>query len=687
MPAARDMAPRAARVGEDTACWTEPGLQAPWNRLLRTAAIDPFQTFLHRPYRPEDCRGLVAGTGKHVLVLVPSLALMSRTMREWTIDAGMPLRSYAVCSDSRAGKRRRDQYDVAEVDLHDLDYPATTNSAKLASRAANPASVADGRSKFSEWTPTRCYGTQSPSELANAGIRASARATSTNIPNRFHKGNLIMTRLIRNLALAAVSSIAIGIAANSASAQEVAVQCRGDVTADSIECGDGANTTGDDTTAFGDGSLASNVNATAVGSGAQATGRSSTAIGSAGVASRDVIAGAGYSTAVGSGTQIAEGATGATAVGDFNTIGTTGSFSVAFGAFNTVNATSGVAIGNAATVTLASTDAIAIGTAALGSAEGTVAIGRLATASSASAVAIGDLSLASATNSVAIGNNASTSSLNAASLGSSVAIGTDSVASDEDAVALGDQATASGFHSTAVGGESAATGVGSQTFGWQSLASGDRSTAIGRQAQATQANAVALGDNSRATAVGATALGQGATAAFSGSTAVGTGATTTAANQVTLGASGSSVRVGDIAASTAAQTGALNFVTVDANGTLGRTVGPDLSGILAQQAALASTQAAQGAAIGTLFDLAEINEQEIQRANEGVAMALAMESPSLPEGATFAIGGGVGYYNHRTAGTAAFAVRVGRMSSFSGGVGVGLNSGEVGAKAGFQHAW
>lgn len=81
----------------------------------------------------------LAGSGKSVLVLVPSLALMSQTIREWTIDAEIPLRSYAVCSDSQVGKRRRDQDDVAEVDLHDLDYPATTNAARLASKALHPA--------------------------------------------------------------------------------------------------------------------------------------------------------------------------------------------------------------------------------------------------------------------------------------------------------------------------------------------------------------------------------------------------------------------------------------------------------------------------------------------------------------------------------------------------------------------
>lgn len=81
----------------------------------------------------------MVGAGGTVLVLVPSLALMSQTIREWTIDSATPLRSYAVCSDAQVGKRRRDRDDVAEVDLHDLDYPATTNAARLASRSSHSA--------------------------------------------------------------------------------------------------------------------------------------------------------------------------------------------------------------------------------------------------------------------------------------------------------------------------------------------------------------------------------------------------------------------------------------------------------------------------------------------------------------------------------------------------------------------
>ncbi|WP_417490410.1 DEAD/DEAH box helicase [Maricaulis sp.] len=81
----------------------------------------------------------MVGAGGNVLVLLPSLALVNQTIREWTIDSQTPLRSYAVCSDTQVGKRRRSSDDVAEVELHDLDYPATTNGAKLASRSSHPA--------------------------------------------------------------------------------------------------------------------------------------------------------------------------------------------------------------------------------------------------------------------------------------------------------------------------------------------------------------------------------------------------------------------------------------------------------------------------------------------------------------------------------------------------------------------
>ncbi|QEE08194.1 N-6 DNA methylase [Bartonella kosoyi] len=83
----------------------------------------------------------LAGQGKFVLFLVPSLALMSQTVREWTTDAEIDLRSFAVCSDTQVGKRRKNSDDVAEIDVCDLAFPATTDAEKLTEQAGK--SVAD----------------------------------------------------------------------------------------------------------------------------------------------------------------------------------------------------------------------------------------------------------------------------------------------------------------------------------------------------------------------------------------------------------------------------------------------------------------------------------------------------------------------------------------------------------------
>lgn len=77
----------------------------------------------------------LAGKGKHVLFLVPSLALIAQTIREWTADTKTELRSFAVCSDAQVGKRRKDNNDIAEIEVHELEFPATTKAAKLVEKA------------------------------------------------------------------------------------------------------------------------------------------------------------------------------------------------------------------------------------------------------------------------------------------------------------------------------------------------------------------------------------------------------------------------------------------------------------------------------------------------------------------------------------------------------------------------
>jgi len=78
----------------------------------------------------------LAGSGKRVLFLVPSLSLLSQTLTEWTQESSTPLHSFAVCSDSDVGKKRQKDDDSVQTFTHELRYPATTQPARLATEMA-----------------------------------------------------------------------------------------------------------------------------------------------------------------------------------------------------------------------------------------------------------------------------------------------------------------------------------------------------------------------------------------------------------------------------------------------------------------------------------------------------------------------------------------------------------------------
>ena len=75
----------------------------------------------------------MAGRGGRVLFLVPSLSLLSQTLTEWTQESAIPLHSFAVCSDSDVGKKRKTDDDIVQTFTHELRYPATTDASRLAS--------------------------------------------------------------------------------------------------------------------------------------------------------------------------------------------------------------------------------------------------------------------------------------------------------------------------------------------------------------------------------------------------------------------------------------------------------------------------------------------------------------------------------------------------------------------------
>ena len=79
----------------------------------------------------------IAGAGGSVLFLVPSIALLSQTLKEWAAERTLPLRAFAICSDNKVGKYAED-YSVS-----DLAYPATTSTAQLLNEVAK-AETPDG---------------------------------------------------------------------------------------------------------------------------------------------------------------------------------------------------------------------------------------------------------------------------------------------------------------------------------------------------------------------------------------------------------------------------------------------------------------------------------------------------------------------------------------------------------------
>ncbi len=67
-----------------------------------------------------------------MLFLIPSLNLLSQTFTEWTQESAIPLHSFAVCSDSDVGKKRKKDDDTVQTFTYELRYPATTEPARLA---------------------------------------------------------------------------------------------------------------------------------------------------------------------------------------------------------------------------------------------------------------------------------------------------------------------------------------------------------------------------------------------------------------------------------------------------------------------------------------------------------------------------------------------------------------------------
>ena len=68
----------------------------------------------------------LVGTGGKLLYLVPSIALLGQTMREWAEQQSIPHRYFGICSDVKAGRTNED------LSISSLEIPVTTDPDKLA---------------------------------------------------------------------------------------------------------------------------------------------------------------------------------------------------------------------------------------------------------------------------------------------------------------------------------------------------------------------------------------------------------------------------------------------------------------------------------------------------------------------------------------------------------------------------
>ena len=73
----------------------------------------------------------LAGERGKVLFLVPSIALLGQTLREWSFDAQKPIRPLCICSDSEVSRTHSKDEDTNITTVEELAWPASTNVGQI----------------------------------------------------------------------------------------------------------------------------------------------------------------------------------------------------------------------------------------------------------------------------------------------------------------------------------------------------------------------------------------------------------------------------------------------------------------------------------------------------------------------------------------------------------------------------
>lgn len=95
----------------------------------------------------------IAGAGRDVLYLVPSIALVGQTMREWSAQRELPMQYLGICSDVSTALKASDDASTAGS-LTELAIPVTTDADRIAEQLAKRPEPGHMRVIFSTYHST-----------------------------------------------------------------------------------------------------------------------------------------------------------------------------------------------------------------------------------------------------------------------------------------------------------------------------------------------------------------------------------------------------------------------------------------------------------------------------------------------------------------------------------------------------
>ncbi|SDH28753.1 DEAD/DEAH box helicase [Mucilaginibacter gossypii] len=72
-----------------------------------------------------------------ILFLVPSIALLGQTLREWSSDAGEPINAICICSDAQIARQKAKTEDTNDTSTVDLALPASTDIKSIVKQFEN----------------------------------------------------------------------------------------------------------------------------------------------------------------------------------------------------------------------------------------------------------------------------------------------------------------------------------------------------------------------------------------------------------------------------------------------------------------------------------------------------------------------------------------------------------------------